>query len=236
MEMLRRLDRLWARGEGALIVGTLIAMVLVAGFMAGVRNLTRFDLQWANDLLTDMEWADSFLRKGTLWLAFLGASLATQKRKHIGIDILPRLFPARPRLILQALVGVTSAAITVALTKSFYAAVELNLGERPIEYEVLGDSGSMHICDAAPSLLQSLDIQTPSIFCFFRSLLAALGVPAETPGAAFQIIVPLMFGVMAVRFLAQSIADFMVVGRGQEAIEKHLAEQEDANMPPADTV
>lgn len=233
METLRRIDRLWARGEGALIVGTLISMVLVAGFMAGVRNLTRFDLQWANDMLTDMEWADSFLRKGTLWLAFLGASLATQKRKHIGIDILPRLAPPKPRLIVQALVGLLSAAFTVALTISFYAAVKLNLEERPIEYEVLGDTGSMHICDAAPELLANLDIITPSIFCAFRSFLGLLGVPAETPGAAFQIIVPLMFGVMALRFLAQGIGDMLVVTKGPEAIEKFLAEQEDANMPPA---
>ncbi len=209
-------------------------MVLVAGFMAGVRNLTRFDIQWANDLLTDMEWADSFLRKGTLWLSFLGASLATKQRKHIGIDILPRLAPPRAKLILQSLVGLLSALFTVALTVSFYAAVKLNLEERPIEYEVLGDKGSMHVCDAAPELLQGLDIVPPSIFCFFRSILNALGIPAETPGAAFQIIVPVMFGVMAIRFLAQGIGDMMVVGRGQEAIEKFLSEQEDANMPPAE--
>lgn len=234
MEILRRIDRMWARGEGALIVGTLIAMVLVAGFMAGVRNLTRFDIQWANQMLTDMEWADSFLRKGTLWLSFLGASLATQKRKHIGIDILPRLAPPRAKLIIQSLVGFCSAAITLALMKSFYAAVELNLGERPIEYEVLGGTGSMHLCDAPSELLQGLDIQAPGVFCFFRSILNTFGIPAETPGAAFQIIVPMMFGVMAIRFLAQGIGDMMVVTQGQEAIEKFLAEQEDANMPPAD--
>jgi TRAP-type C4-dicarboxylate transport system permease small subunit len=86
IEQLRRMDRAWARGEGWLTVLVLILMVLVAGFAAGVRNLTRFDVAWANEMLTEMEWADSLLRKGTLWLAFLGASLATYSQKHINID------------------------------------------------------------------------------------------------------------------------------------------------------
>ena len=64
IEQLRRFDRAWARGEGWLTVLVLILMVLVAGFAAGVRNLTRFDVGWANDMLTEMEWADSLLRKG----------------------------------------------------------------------------------------------------------------------------------------------------------------------------
>ena len=67
-----------------LLVGAVV--VLIDPGM-GVRNLTRFDIAWANEMLTEMEWADSLLRKGTLWLAFLGASLATHTPKHINIDI-----------------------------------------------------------------------------------------------------------------------------------------------------
>jgi len=50
IETLRRFDRAWARYEGWLTVVVLILMVLVAGFAASVRNLTYFDVQWANRL------------------------------------------------------------------------------------------------------------------------------------------------------------------------------------------
>src|SRR4051794_29642438 len=103
MEFLRRLDRGWAKGEGYLTVATLLLMVLVAGFAALIRNLTRFDIAWANEMLTNMDWADSLLRKATMWLAFLGASLATYHRKHIGIDVLLMLAPKRAKYGLLAI-------------------------------------------------------------------------------------------------------------------------------------
>ena len=43
--LLHRIDRAWAKGEGRLLVGVLILMVLVAGFQAAVRNLTQFVIQ-----------------------------------------------------------------------------------------------------------------------------------------------------------------------------------------------
>ena len=141
IDYLRRVDRAWARGEGWLLVTVLIMMVLVAGFQAGIRNLTRFEIQWANDLLTDMEWADSFLRKGTLWLAFVGASIATHRHKHICIDVLLRIAPARSKYWMLAIGGVLAGLITIGLTFSFSEAVALNLTERPVEYELLGADG-----------------------------------------------------------------------------------------------
>src|ERR1700750_2585016 len=118
MEFIRRLDRTWARGEGLLTVAVLLSMVAVAGFSAGIRNLTRFDVQWANTLLTDMEWADSFLRKATMWLAFLGASQACYYRKQISIDVLTRIAPLKPRYMMHAAAGVIAGLITFAVAIS----------------------------------------------------------------------------------------------------------------------
>ncbi len=226
MDFLRRVDRAWARGESWLTVGVLILMVLVAGFQAGIRNLTRFDVQWANDLLTNMEWADSFLRKGTLWLAFLGASMATYKHKHIAIDVLLRLAPPKGKYWMLAISGVLAGFITLGLTYSFSKAVELNLTERPVEYELLGPNGPMHVCDATPAELKGLeDFSKPTVFCFFRSILNSVGIPAETPGAAFQLIVPVMFFAIAIRLIAQGIGYFGTVLGGEEAIA--VAEEEE---------
>lgn len=237
MEFLRRMDRAWVRGEGWLTVGVLLLMVLVAGFQAFVRNLTRFDIQWANQMLTDMEWADSLLRKGTLWLAFLGASIATYRKKHIALDVMLRIAPARAKYVMLAMSGVIAGAITVGLVVSFWQAVELNLTERPIEYELLGDNGAIHVCDATPEQIAALeDVERPGIFCAFRSVLGAIHIPAETPGAAFQLIVPLMFLAMALRMFAQGIGAGMVVLGGPAAIEAaEAAEQEELKKQQAST-
>jgi TRAP-type C4-dicarboxylate transport system permease small subunit len=222
IETLRRFDRQWARAEGWVIVGVLILMILVAGFAAGVRNLTRFDIEWASRLLNDMAWADSLLRKGTLWLAFVGGSLATYHRKHIIIDPLLRIAPARAKYTLLAISSILAGLITIALTYSFSSAVYLNLTERPVEYELLSNEGnSMHVCDASDERVDALvDLEKPTGFCLFRAALAGIGVPAETPGAAFQLIVPIMFFVMAIRMLGQGVGHIATLAGGAEAIAR----------------
>jgi TRAP-type C4-dicarboxylate transport system permease small subunit len=226
MEFFRRLDRAWARGEGWVTVGVLLSMVFVAAFSAGVRNLTRFDVQWANNLLTDMEWADSYLRKATMWLAFLGASLATHYRKNINIDVLIRIAPLKQKYVMHAIAGVAGGIITLALAYSLASAVSLNLRERPIEYELLGNDGSMHVCDATAAQLKEIEgIERPAIFCVVRSVLNTFGVPAETPGAAFQIVVPIMFLVIGLRFIGLGIGAAIAVYEGPVALERAEAEE-----------
>lgn len=230
MEFFRRLDRAWARGEGALTVLVLLSMVFVAFFSAGIRNLTRFDIEWANKILTDMEWADSFLRKATMWLAFLGASQACYYRKHISIDVLVRIAPVKQRFIMHAAAGVIAASITFAMSYSLWKAVELNLAERPIEYEMLTDSGSQHVCDATPEQLKNLEgVEVPSAFCGVRSVLKVFGVTAETPGAAFQLVVPFMFIVMGLRFLGVGIGTAIGIARGEESLRR-MDEEEHARL------
>lgn len=48
MAIYEQLARAWARCEEALIVCVLPSLVLVAWFPAAVRNLTHFDIAWAN--------------------------------------------------------------------------------------------------------------------------------------------------------------------------------------------
>ena len=221
LDNLRRLDDRWAKFEGWLTVVVLILMVFVAGFAAGVRNLTRFDVAWANALLNDMDWADSLLRKGTMWLAFLGASLATYHRKHINIDMLLRIAPPRIKYGMLAFGTIVASILTVGLVICFSAAVYLNLTERPVEYEMLGPDGkSMHLCDATDAQLKELDLSAPTFFCISRSALSLVAIPAETPGAAFQLIVPLMLVVMALRLFAQGLQHVGTLLGGDEALQR----------------
>jgi TRAP-type C4-dicarboxylate transport system permease small subunit len=164
IDTLRRIDRAWARGEGGLLVLVLILMVFVAGFQASVRNLTRFEVQWANEMLTNLDWADSLLRKGTLWLSFIGASLATHKGQHINMDVFLRIAPPKPKYVMLAISGFVAGIICFGLTYSFSEAVWLNLTERPLEYEMLSPEGeSMHVCDATDAQIAVLEgLERPS--------------------------------------------------------------------------
>jgi TRAP-type C4-dicarboxylate transport system permease small subunit len=222
----QRIDRAWARVEGALTVSVLILMVVVAGLQAGVRNLTRFDLTWANEMLTSMDWADSFLRKGTMWLAFLGASLATYYRKQIAIDSLLRMAPLRAKYWMLGISTLLAGVISIGLAYSFWSAVELNLAERPVEYEVLAEGGSIHVCEASDAQLRELvDFEKPNVFCLFRKVLSAFGTEAETPGAAFQLIVPLMLLVIGLRLAGQGTGYLGVVRGGEAAIARAEADE-----------
>ena len=238
MELLKRFDNGLARFEGQVTVLVLLFMVLTAGFQALIRNLTRFDIAWANDMLTNMgDEADTMLRRGTMWLAFLGASLATHARKHIGIDVITRIAPPRAKYVMRAISGLLGGLIVVGLAYCFSAAVYLNLTERPLEYELLGDSGPMHVCDASAEEIAKIDdLEKPTIFCLARSVMGAVGIPAETAGAAFQLIVPVMSFVIAIRLFAQGIGAGMILAGGPAAVSRAHEEELRAERAMSESV
>ncbi len=207
MKYIRGIDRQLARGEAAIAAAVLLLMIGVAAAQAALRNLTNLDFDWANLVLERMDWADSFLQKGTLWLAFFGASLSTYDEKHIAIDVLPRLAPPRGKQFFRAIVCTFSAITCFYLGRVFWLSVLNNAREIPLEYSVLGVSDEMiHICEAPLQVLADTGLSRPSIFCAIRSGLEVFGAQMSTPDVALQLIVPAMFIWMAVRFLSRSIA------------------------------
>lgn len=207
MKNIRRFDRGLARGEAFIAAAVLLIMILVAATQAALRNLTNLDFDWANLVLERMDWADSFLQKGTLWLAFFGASLSTFDEKHIAIDVIPRISPPRAKQLFRAIVCIFSAVTCFYLGRVFWLSVLNNALEIPLEYSVLGPSDEMiHICEAPASLLADAGLSRPSIFCALRSGLEVFGIQISTPDVALQLIVPAMFIFMSVRFLSRAIA------------------------------
>ncbi len=219
MQALRRFDDGIARGEGAIAAFVLLTMILLASLQAALRNLTYFDLQWANDALRELEWIDQYLKKGTLWLAFLGASLATRDERHIAIDLLPKLLPEKGKLVLKGVAALAASVISFFLARAFWAAVLVNAEERPTTYEVWGESGPLHICDAAITTVTEAGLSQPTLFCALRDALSALGAPVETPPAAMQLIVPIMFVIVSVRLFANGVSALLELG-GVKALEE----------------
>ena len=207
MNTIRAFDRNLARGEAAIAATVLLLMILVAATQAALRNLTNLDFEWANLVLERMEWADSFLQKGTLWLAFFGASLSTYDEKHIAIDVLPRLAPPRGKQLIRAIVCIFSSVTCFYLGRVFWLSVLNNAKEIPLEYSVLGPTDEMiHICQASAEVLADTGLSRPSVFCAIRSALEVFGAQMSTPDVALQLIVPAMFIFMAIRFMSRALA------------------------------
>lgn len=221
MNTIRRIDRKLARGEAAIAAAVLLIMIAVAATQAALRNLTNLDFDWANLVLERMEWADSFLQKGTLWLAFFGASLSTYDEKHIAIDVIPRLAPPRGKQFLRAIVCIFSAVTCFYLGRVFWLSVLNNAQEIPLEYSVLGASDEMiHICEASAQILADASLSRPSIFCAIRSGLEVFGATMSTPDVALQLIVPAMFIFMSIRFLSRALAASVAFIKGPAASEE----------------
>jgi TRAP-type C4-dicarboxylate transport system permease small subunit len=207
VKYIRNIDRGLARGEAAVAATVLLIMIAVAATQAALRNLTNLDFDWANVALEHMEWADSFLQKGTLWLAFFGASLSTFDEKHIAIDVLPRIAPPRGKQLIRAIVSTFAAVTCFYLGRVFWLSVLNNALEIPLEYSVLGASDEMiHICEAPLDLLADAGLSRPGLFCGLRSVLEVFGAQMSTPDVALQLIVPAMFMFMAVRFILRAAA------------------------------
>jgi TRAP-type C4-dicarboxylate transport system permease small subunit len=207
VKYIRRIDVGLARGEAAVAATVLLLMILVAAAQATLRNLTNLDFAFANVALEHMEWADSFLQKGTLWLAFFGASLSTFDEKHIAIDVVPRLSPPRAKQLFRAIVSAFASVTCFYLGRVFWLSVLNNAKEIPLQFSVLGPSDEMiHICEASASVLADVGLSKPSIFCAVRSTLEVFGAQMSTPDVALQLIVPAMFIFMSVRFMMRAAA------------------------------
>lgn len=133
--------------DGALVLA-LVSMLVMALTQIVLRNV--FD--------SGLLWAESFLRILVLWVAILGAMVATRDRNHISIDLLSRLLPASYFVPLQ-IVSLLFAAVLCAIA-AYHSVVFISY-----EYE-----------DGAIAFAE-----VPVWFC--------------------QSIMPIGFGVMALRFL-----------------------------------
>ncbi len=71
--------------ENVLLALLLSAMILLAAAQILMRNL----------FLSGFSWGDPTLRILVLWVALLGAMVATREQNHIRIDLLSRYLPAK---------------------------------------------------------------------------------------------------------------------------------------------
>jgi TRAP-type C4-dicarboxylate transport system permease small subunit len=119
----RFIDRAFAWLVQVLLVLILISMVGITFLQVILRNFFG----------SGISWAEVGGRNAVLWIAFLGAMLATRARQHLNIDAMTRLLPRRPRNALRVFLDAFAAAICFLLAK---AALVFVLDEKAMASEL----------------------------------------------------------------------------------------------------
>ena len=131
MKILRLIDRVVATIEGWLIIISLSLMVALTFLLVILRALyTHAHLHWANTILGYVDWTDSLVRLLVLWVTFFGASLITRDNKHIKIDIMSAVLPARWLPVRELILSLACIAIAVFMIKASieYVKIEMSFG------------------------------------------------------------------------------------------------------------
>jgi TRAP-type C4-dicarboxylate transport system permease small subunit len=106
MNIWDKLDEKISRIETVLITVLLTVMILTAFSQIVLRNF----------FATGIDWGDALVRYLVVWVAFIGAAIATKEGKHITIDLLSRWFTGAGSVAIQALICFFSAAICALLS------------------------------------------------------------------------------------------------------------------------
>ena len=102
---LRRLGSFYERMEEILLVSLVLLMVCLGFLQILFRNL----------ISVGIVWIDPLVRHLVLWIALLGASLATRENRHIAIDLLSRRVSAARYSRIQGAVQLFSALVCLLL-------------------------------------------------------------------------------------------------------------------------
>jgi TRAP-type C4-dicarboxylate transport system permease small subunit len=114
MRLLGILARWVARVEDTLLA------VLGLGLLAAAAAQLVFRV-----LETGPVWLDPLMRTATLWLALIGALVATRERRQLHIDVLARRLPGRLGQGARILTAVFTSAVCVLLAQASWTLVEL---------------------------------------------------------------------------------------------------------------
>jgi C4-dicarboxylate transporter, DctQ subunit len=117
MKILRTIDSILNKIEGALLIFLLLVMLFMAFGQVVLRNISSGGFVWG----------DILLRHLVLWIGFLGAALATSGERHINIDILTRYLPERLKGIVAAVSNVFAAVICFLLFRASLTFIEFEI-------------------------------------------------------------------------------------------------------------
>ena len=108
MKIISSINNILAKIESVLLIIILFSMILLAFLQVILRNF----------FSTSIFWGDTLLRHLVLWIAFIGASLATRENRHINIDVLSRSLSKSVKRIISIIVNLFASTICFFLLKA----------------------------------------------------------------------------------------------------------------------
>ena len=99
------INNLIAKIESIFLIIILFSMILLAFLQVILRNF----------FSTSIFWGDTFLRHLVLWIAFIGASLATKENRHINIDVLSRSLSKAAKRVTGIIVNLFASTVCFSL-------------------------------------------------------------------------------------------------------------------------
>ncbi len=118
MKFLNFIDEIIAKIETALVIILLSLMVIVGFVQVLLRNLFQ----------TGLLWADPLLRYAVLWIAFIGASIATYEDRHINIDVLTRLLSPKLKRASSIITNAFALVICIVLLNASIDFIKMEIG------------------------------------------------------------------------------------------------------------
>lgn len=112
------------RLENIALISSLISMLGIAVLQIFLRNF--FD--------SGFLWGESFLRILVLWVAMLGAMVATREKNHISIDAMSRYLSHRLQKVSRLLTDLFSAGICGTVAWYSFAYVQLEYEDQAIAF------------------------------------------------------------------------------------------------------
>lgn len=92
-----------------LVEAVCVALILIAVGVACLQVVMRYGLR------SGLPWPEEVASWAFVWAVMLGMALATARRAHIAIDVLPRLLAPRPRAALDFLIAVIMGTASIVL-------------------------------------------------------------------------------------------------------------------------
>jgi len=108
LKYIQWINNLLAKIETTFLILCLSTMILLSFTQVILRNF----------FSTSLFWGDTFLRHLVLWVAFLGASLATKENRHINIDVLSRVLSPGIKRIADIFTNFFAAVVSFFLMKA----------------------------------------------------------------------------------------------------------------------
>jgi TRAP-type C4-dicarboxylate transport system permease small subunit len=97
--------------------------VLLVLFLIGMVGLVAAQVVLRNVFGSGISWSDVAARNAVLWVAFLGAMLATRVRSHVAIDVLTRFLPRVPRNAVRVALDAFACTVAFLLARTALAFV-----------------------------------------------------------------------------------------------------------------